>query len=73
MPGFGEKTISLIKIGLDDSAVWGRRKKGGPKMKVSLAMLLKTHVEKMSLRPYATILMKTGKLDFVCHDVDEEK
>jgi len=36
------------------------RKKGGPKMKVSLAMLLKTNIEKMS------VLM-------VSHDIDEIK
>jgi hypothetical protein len=38
------------------------RKKGGPKMKVSITMLLKTNVEKMSVLRFATILMKTNKL-----------
>jgi hypothetical protein len=37
-------------------------KKGGPKMKVSLTMLLKTNVEKMSVLKSVTMLMKTSKL-----------
>ena len=42
-------------------------------MQVSLAMLLKTHVEKMSAFGLATMLMKTHGLAFACHDVDEKK
>ena len=39
-----------------------REKRGTPKMKVCLTMLLKTHVEKMSLWQLETILMKTNEL-----------
>jgi hypothetical protein len=35
-------------------------KKGGPKMKVSLTMLLKTNVEKMSVCALETMLLKTS-------------
>jgi hypothetical protein len=35
-------------------------KKGGPKMKVSLTMLLKTNVEKMSVCAFETMLLKTS-------------
>jgi hypothetical protein len=42
-------------------------------MKVSLAMLLKTHVEKMSASRLATMLMKTNDLNSVCHDVGDKK
>jgi hypothetical protein len=43
------------------------------KMKASLAMLLKTNVEKMSVSLLATMFMKTGILSYACHDVDEKK
>jgi hypothetical protein len=49
------------------------REKGGPKMKVSPTMLLKTHVEKMSLCGLATMLLKKSKLGLVCHDFAENK
>jgi hypothetical protein len=39
-----------------------RGKKGGPKMKVSLTMLLKANVVKMSVLRFETMLMKTSKL-----------
>jgi hypothetical protein len=42
-------------------------------MQDSLAMLLKTHGEKMSLFYPTTILMKTNELYLFCHDVDEKK
>jgi hypothetical protein len=40
----------------------GGGEKGGPKMKVSPKMLLKTHVEKMSLCGLAKMLLKQSKL-----------
>ena len=49
------------------------RKKRGGKMQDSLAMLLKTHVEKMSLFCPTTILMKTNHLKSVSRDVHEKK
>ena len=47
------------------------RKKQGGKMQDSLAMLLKTHVEKMSLLCPTTILMKTSQLKTVTRDVHD--
>jgi hypothetical protein len=44
---------------------------GKLKMQVSLAMLLKTHVEKMSTFGFATMFMKAKDLHWSCHDVDE--
>jgi len=35
-------------------------------------MLMKTHVEKMSMLLYPTMLVKTKVLDIVCHDVYEK-
>jgi hypothetical protein len=40
----------------------GDEKKGGPKMKVSSIMLLKTNVEKMSVCGLAKMLLKTHNL-----------
>jgi hypothetical protein len=54
-------------------AVGGHDPKGKLKMKVSLAMLLKTNVEKMSTFDLATMLMKTNDLNCVYHDVDDKK
>jgi hypothetical protein len=51
----------------------GESCQGELKMKDSLAMLLKTHVEKMSTFHLATMLMKIHDLNFRCHDVDETK
>jgi len=42
-------------------------------MQDSLAMLLKTHGEKMSLLCPTTILMKTNELKSVSRDVDKKK
>ena len=36
-------------------------------------MLLKTHVEKMSGLAHPTMLMKTSNIEFICHDVYENK
>jgi hypothetical protein len=47
-------------------------KKGGPKIKVSLTMLLKTNVEKMSLCGLAMMSLKKSQLGPSCHDVDEK-
>ena len=43
----------------------------GGKMQDSLAMLLKTHGEKMSLFYPTTILMKTNELTYVSRDIVE--
>jgi hypothetical protein len=51
----------------------GKGPRGELKMQESLAMLLKTHVEKMSTFRLATMLMKTQGLTLFCHDVDEKK
>jgi hypothetical protein len=48
-------------------------KSGGRNMKDSLAMLLKTNVEKMSVIGSLAILMKTSELYFISRDVDEKK
>jgi hypothetical protein len=58
-----QKPISLKQKQLVDcAAMTVRGKKGGPKMKVSLTMLLKTNVEKMSLSHLETMSMKTNRL-----------
>jgi hypothetical protein len=49
----------------------GTFKKGVKKMPPSLAMLLKTNGEKIPAFRSVTMLMKTGALCCVCHDVDE--
>jgi hypothetical protein len=36
-------------------------------------MLLKTHIEKMSIFPLSTIFMKTNELQFKLHDINENK
>jgi hypothetical protein len=50
-----------------------RRKKGNQKMKAYPTMLLKTHIEKMSMWGYPTMFMKTNDLNCQCHDVYENK
>jgi hypothetical protein len=45
----------------------------GGRMKKSLAMLLKTHVEKMSENRSLAVLMKTKQLKSLSRDVDENK
>jgi len=45
----------------------------GEKMKVSLAMLLKTHGEKMSLLCLLAMLMITNQIKSLSGDVDENK
>jgi hypothetical protein len=47
---------------VDHGATRMSGEKGGPKMKVSLTMLLKTNVEKMSVLKSVTMLMKTSEL-----------
>jgi hypothetical protein len=42
-------------------------------MPLKAGMLLKTHVEKMSVLCLSTMLMKTHKLDVSLHDVHEKK
>jgi hypothetical protein len=42
-------------------------------MHLKAGMLLKTHVEKMSVSCLSTMLMKTHKLNEPLHDVDEKK
>jgi hypothetical protein len=51
----------------------GSGKKGGEIMPDSLAMLLKTNVEKMSVLGLLAILMKINKLKSFSGDVDEKK
>jgi len=61
-----KKVVSLFR-----GAV--QRKTRGGKMKVSLAMLLKTHGEKMSENRSLTMLMKKSQLKHPSGDVDEKK
>jgi hypothetical protein len=49
------------------------RKTRGGNMKVSLAMLLKTHVEKMSENRSLAMLMKSNELKLLSGDVNEKK
>jgi hypothetical protein len=49
-----------------------REKTRGENMKVSLAMLLKTHVEKMSEKRSLAMLMKPNELKSLSGDVDEK-
>ena len=42
-------------------------------MKVSLTMLLKTHVEKMSVSRFATMLMRINELKWPRHDIYDNK
>ena len=42
-------------------------------MKGSAIMLLKTHVEKMSLFGLAIMFMKINELNVSCHYIDEKK
>ena len=51
----------------------GTQKKGELKTRATPTMLLKTHVEKMSVFGYPTIFMKTRDLALLGHDVDENK
>ena len=60
------KIVSSFLIG-----AW--QKTRGEKMKDSLAMLLKTNGEKMSVFRLTTMFMKTGILFYVYHDVDENR
>jgi hypothetical protein len=50
----------------------GKKTRGG-NMKVSLAMLLKTHVEKMAENWSLAMLMKKNELKSLSGDVDEKK
>jgi hypothetical protein len=51
----------------------GGEKTRGEKMKESLAMLLKTHREKMSENRPLAMLMKKNELKSLSGDVDEKK
>jgi hypothetical protein len=51
----------------------GCKKSRGEKMKDSLAMLLKTHVGKMSVCGSLAMLLKQQRLYVVSRDVDENK
>jgi hypothetical protein len=53
------------------SFVTGGQKNGGEIMKVSLIILLKTNVEKMSLYCLAIMLLKARNIQAACHYVDE--
>jgi hypothetical protein len=50
-----------------------RGKKAEQKMKASPTMLLKTHVENMSVLAIPTMLMIIKDLWLGCHDVDDNK
>ncbi len=52
-------------------AMW--RKTRGENMKESLAMLLKTNIEKMSAFRSLAMLMKTNNIKFFSGDVDEKE
>jgi hypothetical protein len=69
---FRRKRMSLIPSNLSSGDGQSAQEKGELKMKVSLAMLLKTHIEKMSLFRLATMFMETNDLSCSCHDVDEK-
>ena len=56
---FSRKWISLIQRNLLWQEGQAHQKKGNSFLKVSPTMLLKTHVEKMSLIGYATMSMNT--------------
>jgi len=56
------KSRSLKLKELVYSEVAWLTKKRGPKMKVSLTMLLKTNGEKMSVLRFSTMLLKRSKL-----------
>jgi hypothetical protein len=51
----------------------GRRKSGGLKFKACAIMLLKTHIEKMSILGSAIISMKTKGFFRSCHHIYENK
>jgi hypothetical protein len=53
------------------SALTSTLKTRGEKMKVSLAMLLKTNRDKMSVYRLLAILMKTNELKWLSGDVDD--
>jgi hypothetical protein len=55
------------------TALPSSKKARGENMKVSLAMLLKTHVEKMSVLCLLAMLMIKNELKSLSGDVDEKK
>jgi len=61
------------KIVIASSAARVMNEKGGKKPKASAIMLLKTHVEKMSLLSLAIMFMKINGLNNASHDVCENK
>jgi hypothetical protein len=63
----------LMIKGLAHRGGRGAAKKGDPYLKDRAIMLLKTHVEKMSLLRSAIISMKTNGLFHSCHHVYENK
>ena len=65
--------MSLNLNGLVCSWRQRARKRGGGKMKDSLAMLLKTNGGKMSVYGSLAMLMKIKGLQVVSRDIDEKK
>jgi len=61
--------IEIKKVNL--SCPGQGEKTRGEKMKDSLAMLLKTHAEKMSIYGLLAMLMKISQLHHVSGDVDD--
>ena len=59
--------------GLNENPECGAGEKGNLKMRATPTMLLKTHVEKMSPFSEPTMLMKTSNIEFIGHDVHENK
>ena len=65
--------MSIIKNNLVGFLVADGGEKGELKMKATPTMLLKTHVEKMSVWATPTIFMKTTDLSRDSHDIYENK
>jgi hypothetical protein len=63
----------MIKNNLVGFGVADGGKKGELKMKATPTMLLKTHVEKMSVWATPTMFMKTSDLGRHSHDIHENK
>jgi len=59
--------------GLYENYECGAGIQGELKTQATPTMLLKTNVEKMSGLAHPTMFMKTSNIEFVCHDVYENK
>jgi hypothetical protein len=71
LPG-REENVNLLKLKwLAGFSADEGKKKGDEKLRVSLAMLLKIHIENMSLWGLLAMLMKTQDVQVFSRDVDE--